>query len=232
MIEVKNLTYQYPGSDVPALKNLNIKFPREKVFALLGESGSGKTTFLNCIARFIKPTSGGIYIEGKNISEMTESELRRSLGVVFQKLNLFPHMTVLRNLTLAPEKAFGKDVKEAQQSAFEMLDRLGIKDLADRYPAQISGGQAQRVAIARGLMLEPQYMLLDEPTSALDAKTTGDFTEWLRELQTDTSFIIVTHDLPFAENIASHGIFIENGEVKSQGDVSEIVRDIESAISG
>ncbi len=231
MIEIKNLVYQYAGNDEATLKNLSVRFPREKVFALLGESGSGKTTFLNCIARFLTPTSGEIFIEERNIAEMTEAELRKILGVVFQKLNLFPHLTVLRNMTLAPEKVFGHALKETEKNAFNMLERLGIADLAERYPSHISGGQAQRVAIARGLMLEPDYMLLDEPTSALDAKTTGEFTSWLGELQVNTSFIIVTHDLPFAEEVASHGVFLENGEITATGYVKEIIHKIESTIT-
>ena len=145
MIEIKDLSYVYPNADEPVLKQISATFPRENVFAVLGQSGSGKTTLLNCIARFLHPTSGQIEIDGKDIASMDELEFRHTLGVVFQRLNLFPHLSVLRNLTLAPEKVFGTSLSDARKQAREMLERLGIGDLADRYPAQISGGQAQRV---------------------------------------------------------------------------------------
>lgn len=223
MISIRNLSYVYPNTDEPAIVDINADFPREHVFAVLGESGSGKTTLLNCIARFLKPTTGQITIDGTDIADMPKREFRRALGVVFQKLYLFPHMNVLKNMILAPTKAFKVAAKDATAMAIDMLKRLGIGDLADRYPSQISGGQAQRVAIARGLMLQPEYMLLDEPTSALDARTTGEFSAWLTELQADTSFIIVTHDLPFAAAVASHGVFLENGRIKATGAVEEII---------
>jgi polar amino acid transport system ATP-binding protein len=171
---------------------------------------------LNCIAKFIKPTKGTITIDGEDISSMDKKKFRTMLGVVFQKLNLFPHMTVMGNMTLAPTKVLDTPYSQAKKEAYGMLEKLSIADLADRYPSQISGGQAQRVAIARGLMLQPRYMLLDEPTSALDAQTTNDFASWLTELQEDTSFIIVTHDIPFAQLVASKGILMQDGKVKSE----------------
>jgi ABC-type polar amino acid transport system ATPase subunit len=231
VIEVRHLYYRYPNSEAAAIQDITVNFPSERVFALLGESGSGKTTLLNCMARFLVPTSGTILIEGRDIRDMPEKAYRRTLGVVFQNLNLFPHLNVLENMLLAPVKAFDHDPREAKQAAETMLTRLGIGDLAERYPSQISGGQAQRVAIARGLMLQPRYMLLDEPTSALDAKTTGEFTEWLSELQEDTCFIIVTHDLPFAEKVASHGVYLDGGHVKATGEVKEIIRQAEEVCS-
>lgn len=223
MIEISNLSYKYAGTSTPVLKNINIQLPQEHFFAILGQSGSGKTTLLNCIAKFLKPTTGSITIDGKDIKEMERKEFRSQLGVVFQRLNLFPHLTVARNLTLAPIKVLGKGEEEALKEAHEMLDRLSILELADRYPSQISGGQAQRVAIARALMLQPKYMLLDEPTSALDAQTTGEFAEWLGELQSETCFVIVTHDLPFASMAASYGLILEDGKVISKGNIKEIV---------
>ncbi len=225
MIEVKNLSYRYPGSKIPALKDISIQVPQEHFFAILGQSGSGKTTLLNCIARFLKPNKGNISINGKNIAKMERKEFRSQLGVVFQKLNLFPHLTVTQNLTLAPLKVLEKSEEETQKEAEDMLERLSIGELANRYPSQISGGQAQRVAIARALMLQPKYMLLDEPTSALDAQTTEEFAGWLEELQEDTCFIIVTHDLPFASMAASHGIIMEDGVVKSTGRIQQIIEE-------
>jgi len=225
VIEIRNLGFQYPHSDEPVLSDISVDFPRERTFAVLGESGSGKTTLLNCIARFLKPTHGEIKIEGEDIERIPKIRFRHTLGVVFQKLYLFPHLTVLQNMTLAPVKAFGQNLAEVRQAAVTMLKRLGIDDLSERYPSQISGGQAQRVAIARGLMLQPKYMLLDEPTSALDARTTGEFAQWLGELQEDTSFIIVTHDLPFAKEVATHGVFLDEGRVTKTGSVEQIINE-------
>jgi len=230
MIEIRNLSYQYPNGDEPAIRDITVTFPRERTYAVLGESGSGKTTLLNCVARFLVPTAGSIAIEGKDIAEMSETQFRRTLGVVFQKLYLFPHMTILKNMVLAPVKVFGQKHRKAEHAATAMLERLGIDDLSDRYPSQISGGQAQRVAIARGLMLQPQYMLLDEPTSALDAKTTGKFAQWLGELQEDTSFIVVTHDLPFARDVATRGLLLEMGQVQAAGNIREIIRHTRTAV--
>ncbi len=225
MIRIRDLSYVYPNSEEPAIAGINADFPRDRVFAVLGESCSGKTTLLNCIARFLTPSSGTITIDDQDIADLPEPKLRRALGVVFQKLYLFPHLTVHENMILAPVKAFGQTRNEAGRIAAEMLARLGIGDLGDRYPSEISGGQGQRVAIARGLMLQPQYMLLDEPTSALDARTTGEFARWLSELQSDTSFIIVTHDLPFAADVASRGVFLKAGRLKATGSVETIIQE-------
>lgn len=223
MIRIENLSYRYPGAEDDALKAIDIELPPDHVFAILGQSGSGKTTLLNCIARFLTPTRGQITIDGADIATMDRKRFRTHLGVVFQRLNLFPHLTVMRNLTLAPIKALDANETEAEKSAEEMLERLSIPELADRYPAQISGGQAQRVAIARGLMLQPRYLLLDEPTSALDARTTHEFSEWLGELHQDTCFVIVTHDLPFAKQTASRGVFLEEGHIRATGEVDGII---------
>ncbi|MDA3797601.1 MAG: ATP-binding cassette domain-containing protein [Kiritimatiellae bacterium] len=223
MIEIHDLSYKYPGSKVNALHDINVKLPPEHVFAILGHSGSGKTTLLNCIAQFLRPTIGKVTIDGQNIATIDKKTIHSIVGVVFQKLNLFPHLTVMKNMTLAPINALGIPEKQAQKSAMEMLEKLSIADLAQRYPLQISGGQAQRVAIARALMLQPRYMLLDEPTSALDSQTTSDFAEWLTELQEETCFIIVTHDLPFAQQVASHGIFLQDGVMKTEGNIQEII---------
>lgn len=225
MIDIKHLTFTYADGS-RALNDVSIRFPQEHIFAIMGSSGSGKTTLLNCMARFLEVDRGTIFFRGIDISDIAEMEFRERLGVVFQQLNLFPHMNVLENLMLAPMRVQNRSVKEARQAAMEMLDRLGIADLADHYPAQMSGGQAQRAAIARGLMLRPEAMLLDEPTSALDAETTHDFALWLKELQSDTSFIIVTHDLPFARQTAHQGVFMRDGQVINAGRISEILEQL------
>ena len=223
MIEVKNLNFRYSGNKKQTLKDISLKLPQEHFFAILGQSGSGKTTLLNCLAKFLKPSSGSITIDGKNIYSMNRMEFRIKLGVVFQKLNLFPHLTVTENLILAPTRVLGRDREKTLKDAKEMMKRLSIIELAERYPVQISGGQAQRVAIARALMLQPEYMLLDEPTSALDAQTTEEFAEWLNELQDETCFIIVTHDLPFASLTATHGLIMSEGKVTSTGSIKSII---------
>ena len=229
MIEVRNLCYTY-SDGTQALKNVSITFPQEHIFAIMGLSGSGKTTLLNCIARFLYPQEGTIYLDNENIADMDEITFRKQLGVVFQLLNLFPHLNVLENMMLAPQRVQGRSEAGARADAMEMLERLGIPELAENYPAQVSGGQAQRVAIARGLMLKPNVMLLDEPTSALDVKTTSEFAQWLRELQSDTSFIIVTHDLPFAEKTAEKGVFMSDGCVLENGRISDVLKQINGGI--
>lgn len=222
MIEIKNLSFRYSdGTD--ALIDFSASFPPEHIFAVLGESGSGKTTLLNCIGRFLTPHTGSICIDGQNINEMDETEFRRKIGVVFQDLYLFPHLTILENMTLAPCKVQNISTRQAEQEAREMLARLGIADIAHSYSAQVSGGQAQRAAIARGLMLKPEYMLLDEPTAALDAGTTKEFVNWLLELKEDSNFIIVTHDVPFAKSVASRGIYMQNGKKIYTGNIENII---------
>jgi general L-amino acid transport system ATP-binding protein len=225
MIKIENLSYTY-GDGTQALKDITVSFPEEHIFAIMGLSGSGKTTLLNCIAGFLEAQKGEIFWDNTRLSDMSEKRLRALLGVVFQRLNLFPHMTILENMTLAPCRLHGYSRQDAEREAMDMLERLEIIELADNYPAQVSGGQAQRVAIARGLMLKPKVMLLDEPTSALDVKITEEFGRWLRELKADTSFIIVTHDLPFAENVAKNGIFMENGQIRDSGSISEILTNL------
>jgi ABC-type polar amino acid transport system ATPase subunit len=222
MIEIEDLTYEYADGTV-ALDAVTVGFAPDHIVAVLGQSGSGKTTLLRCMGRFLTPTTGGIFIDGEDIIGMAEPRFRQTVGIVFQRLHLFPHLDIVGNLTLAPRKVQGLSAGAAATKAHEVLERLAIADLADSYPSQISGGQAQRAAIARGLVLEPAYMLLDEPTSALDANTTDDFAAWLRELQANTQFVIVTHDTLFAEKAASHGVLLHEGRLAAQGAITEIV---------
>lgn len=220
MIELKNVSFRYRRGPV-VLNDVTITLPREHIVAILGESGSGKTTLLNCIARFLRPQQGHILADGRDIADIDEVSFRRFVGVVFQDLYLFPHLTVIENLMLAPIQVLKQSADATRTEAMEMLERLSIADLAASYPAQISGGQAQRVAIARSLMLKPQYLLLDEPTSALDVQTTEAFAEWLRDLRFETTFGLVTHDLPFAQATASHAVLVDSGRVAWQGPMSD-----------
>ncbi|MDU9048224.1 MAG: ATP-binding cassette domain-containing protein [Candidatus Electrothrix sp. Rat3] len=223
MIEVQNVAYTY-ADGTKAVNDVSMTFPEQGIFAVMGLSGSGKTTLLNCIARFLSPQQGAILLDGQDIQDMKEVDFRQQVGVVFQHLNLFPHLNVLENMMLALERVQGRSKSEAKAEAMDILKRLNIGELAANYPAQVSGGQAQRVAIARGLALKPKFMLLDEPTSALDAATTSDFAQWLRELQEFTSFIIVTHDLPFAEQTAEQGVYMENGQLVEKGLLGEVLQ--------
>lgn len=223
MIEVKNVSYIY-ADGTRAVNDVSITFPEQGLFAIMGLSGSGKTTLLNCLARFLSPHEGAILLDGQDIQTMEESSFRSQVGVVFQHLNLFPHLNVLKNMMLALERVQGKTKAAAKAEAMDILQRLNIAELAESYPIQISGGQAQRAAIARSLALKPKFMLLDEPTSALDAATTSDFAQWLRELQAETSFIVVTHDLHFAEQAAEQGVLMENGQVLQQGRIKELLK--------
>lgn len=223
MLEVKNLCYRYFRGE-RVLKSISISFPREHILALLGESGSGKTTLLKCIGRFLKAESGRISLDGRDIQSFKEEEFRSSIGIVFQDLYLFPHLTVLENLTLALRLVRKVDKREADSRAMAILEKLNIGLIHGNFPAQISGGQAQRAAIARALALRPEYLLLDEPTSALDTKTSDEFGRWLLDLKEETTFIIVTHDVLFCEKIASAGAFIERGKIVASGSIADILK--------
>lgn len=221
MLKIENLTKTYSDGTV-GVDDVSVEIPREHIFAILGTSGAGKTTLLQCLGRFLAPSKGSIKLNDRDIRQIPMREFRSQLGIVFQQLHLFPHMTIEENLTLAPRVVYGEDPDKAGQKARETLAQLGIDDLADQYPSQISGGQAQRAAIGRGLLLRPDYLLLDEPTSALDINTTREFADWLVELKAETTFIIVTHDLPFAKRTAEHAVLMEKGKITASGKVAEV----------
>jgi len=227
MIKVEGVSFEY-GGGTEALQGVSIDFVPEHIFAVLGESGSGKTTLLKCLGRFLQPQAGSITFDGKDIYEMPEREFRQAIGIVFQDLYLFPHLTVRENMTLAPTKVLGKSLEQAVEESSEVLQRLGIEELADSYPSQVSGGQAQRAAIARGLVMQPSYLLLDEPTSALDAKTSDEFARWLVELKETTNFVIVTHDVLFAREVATRGVYLSGGRVHATGSVGEIIERVQA----
>ena len=223
MLELKNLRKVYSDGTV-GVDDVTVDIPKEHIFAILGTSGAGKTTLLQCLGRFLAPTSGKIILNGRDIQTIERREFRHLLGIVFQQLHLFPHLTILENLTLAPKVVYGTEEGAARKKAQETLEQLGIAELAASYPAAISGGQAQRAAIGRALLLEPEYLLLDEPTSALDINTTREFADWLVQLKSQTTFVIVTHDLPFARMTAQHAVLMEGGRISAQGTVDEVAK--------
>jgi polar amino acid transport system ATP-binding protein len=221
VLSVRDLSYKYPGG-TKALRDVGFDVGGGDIFAILGESGSGKTTLLRCIGRFLRPRRGTIQLDGRSVWDYKEREFRQRLGIVFQELNLFPHLTILQNMTLAPVRVLGQDGADAEKAAREMLERLRVVEISGRYPNQVSGGQAQRAAIARALMLKPECLLLDEPTSALDLGTTEEFAAWLLDLKEYTTFVVVTHDVPFAARVASSGVLLEGGAVVFTGPVAEV----------
>ena len=227
MIRVDGLEFTYPdGTTVLKEVTLELSFDNEgHITAIVGRSGSGKTTLLQCLARFLTPQQGTVEIDGVSAQSMTETHFRSKVGVVFQDLYLFPHLTVLNNLTLAPVKVAEVTEKQAEQEAREMLERVGVGDLHGSYPAQLSGGQAQRVAIARALLLKPDFLLLDEPTSALDINTTNALAKLLQSLSGSTNFIIVTHDIPFVRMVANRAVLIRDGRVVAH-DTTERVLEV------
>jgi len=225
MIKVNDLEFTYPdGTEVLKKVSLELSFDKEEhITAIVGRSGSGKTTLLQCLARFLVPKQGRIEIDGVATHSMTEAQFRSKVGVVFQNLFLFPHLTVLDNLTLAPVQVTGIAGKQAEQDARKMLERVGMGDQANSYPSQLSGGQAQRVAIARSLLLKPDFLLLDEPTSALDINTTNALAKLLQSLHDSTNFIIVTHDIPFVRRVAHRAVLIREGRVVTHDTIEKVM---------
>lgn len=222
LISVNNLQKHY--GDVHALNGVSIDINEGDVVFVVGPSGSGKSTFLRCLNRLEEPTDGTILFDGVNITDKkTNINLhRQKMGMVFQQFNLFPHMSVLKNLTLAPMKLQGKSKKDAEKQALELLERVGLKDRADAFPNQLSGGQKQRVAIVRALCMNPEVMLFDEPTSALDPEMVGEVLEVMRELANDNmTMIVVTHEIAFAKEIATRVIFMADGQIEEEGNASE-----------
>ena len=212
LIEVKHLGKSF-GS-IQVLKDINVDIHEGDVVFVVGPSGSGKSTFLRCLNRREEPTEGNIFFEGVDIvDKKTDIDRhRQKMGMVFQQFNLFPHMTILKNLTIAPMKLQGKSRQEAEATALELLDRVGLKDRADAYPSQLSGGQKQRIAIVRALCMKPEVMLFDEPTSALDPEMVGEVLNVMRELAKEKmTMVVVTHEMGFAREIATRVMFMDGG---------------------
>ena len=217
------------------LKGINLTVEPREVLVLLGPSGSGKSTFLRCINHLEKIHAGRLYVDGElvgyrqagdNIHELREREVARKraeIGMVFQRFNLFPHMTAVGNVAEAPVLVKGASKSEAVRRARELLDRVGLSDKCDAYPAQLSGGQQQRVAIARALAMDPKLMLFDEPTSALDPELVGDVLEAMKQLARDgMTMIVVTHEMGFAREVGDRVVFMDDGVVVEQGRPAEV----------
>ena len=218
MIDVKNLKKSF--GDVHVLKGITTHVNKGECICIIGPSGSGKSTFLRCLNLLEKPEEGEITVNGQQLLDpkLDVDKFRENVGMVFQHFNLFPNMTVLKNITLAPVRLGKWNVAEADQKARALLRRVGLEEKADVYPGKLSGGQKQRVAIARALAMNPQVLLFDEPTSALDPELTGEVLKVLRNLaDKKTTMIIVTHEMAFARDVASQVIFMDDGYILEQG---------------
>ena len=225
LIQVENLQKYYKGGEIKALDGVNADIRRGKVVVVIGPSGSGKSTFLRCLNLLEIPTGGTIRLDGTDITDPKNdiNLYRQKMGMVFQHFNLFPHMTILKNMTLAPMKLLHRSQAEAERKAMELLARVGLADRANSYPSQLSGGQKQRVAIVRALMMEPEVMLFDEPTSALDPEMVGEVLEVMRDLAKDgMTMVVVTHEMGFAKEVANHVMFMADGKLLEEGSPEEI----------
>ena len=222
LIKVDNLCKSFDNVDV--LKGINAEIHKGDVIVVIGASGSGKSTFLRCLNRLEEPTGGKIYFEGTDITDpsVNINVHRQKMGMVFQQFNLFPHMTVLKNLTLGPIKLLKKSKPEAEKRAMELLERVGLADRATAYPSQLSGGQKQRIAIVRALCMEPDVMLFDEPTSALDPEMVGEVLEVMKQLAKEgMTMVVVTHEMGFAREVGTSVVFVDDGVIVEQGEPKE-----------
>ena len=223
MISVRGLHISFGENHV--LKGINFDLEKGERVAIVGPSGAGKSTFLRSLNLLEIPTEGTILFDGENITDpKTNINVhRQKMGMVFQHFNLFPHMTVLKNMTIAPMKLLGKTKEEAEKKAMELLERVGLSDRADSYPSQLSGGQKQRVAIVRALCMEPEVMLFDEPTSALDPEMVGEVLDVMKELAEEgMTMVVVTHEMGFAKEVADRVIFMDSGVIVEENVPGEI----------
>ncbi|EMY34070.1 ABC transporter-like protein [Arthrobacter crystallopoietes BAB-32] len=223
-IEVRNLCKNFGDNEV--LKGIDFHVDQGEVVCVIGPSGSGKSTLLRCVNRLEEPTSGTVLVEGVDITdpETDLDKIRTRIGMVFQQFNLFPHLSVLRNLTLAQQRAKKRSKAEAEEIARKNLEKVGLGNRENAYPAQLSGGQQQRVAIARALSMNPDMMLFDEPTSALDPELVGDVLGVMRQLADEgMTMMVVTHEMGFAREVGDRVVFMDGGVVVEQGDPKEVL---------
>ena len=223
MITVKNLHKSFHGTDV--LKGINETIHKGEKVVVIGPSGSGKSTFLRCLNLLETPTEGEVWVEGNNITapKTDIDKVRQKMGMVFQHFNLFPHLTVKKNITLAPTTLKLQTEEEAGENAMRLLKRIGLEEKADSYPNQLSGGQKQRIAIIRALAMNPDVMLFDEPTSALDPEMVGEVLELMKELAREgMTMVCVTHEMGFAREVATRVLFMDNGVITEQAPPEEL----------
>ena len=224
IIKTENLSKCFKET-IHALNNVSTEIKKGEVVVIIGPSGSGKSTFLRSLNLLEEPTDGHIYFEGTDIMDpKTDINLmRQKMGMVFQQFNLFPHMTVLKNMTLAPIKLLKMSKEDAEEKALKLLERVGLKDRANAYPSQLSGGQKQRVAIVRALCMNPDVMLFDEPTSALDPEMVGEVLDVMKQLAKEgMTMIVVTHEMGFAREVADEVVFMDGGQIIERGTPDEI----------
>ena len=225
LIETVNLKKYFQKGEIKALDGINSQVHRGEVVVVVGPSGSGKSTFLRCLNLLEIPTEGTISFEGVGITNpKTNINIhRQKMGMVFQHFNLFPHMTVLKNMTIAPMKLLGKSKEEANRKAFELLERIGLSDRANAYPSQLSGGQKQRVAIIRALCMNPDVMLFDEPTSSLDPEMVGEVLDVMKQLAKDgMTMVVVTHEMGFAREVGTRVFFMDYGKIVEENSPEEL----------
>ena len=223
MISVKNLRKSFHGTEV--LKGITTEVDRGDVVCIIGPSGSGKSTFLRCLNRLETPDSGEILLDGVDLMDRKTDldRQRRKMGMVFQQFNLFPHMSILKNLTVSPVMLKKTPQAEAEAKAMQLLERVGLADRAGDYPAQLSGGQKQRVAIVRALCMEPEVMLFDEPTSALDPEMVGEVLDVMRELaESGMTMVVVTHEMGFAREVGNRVLFMDGGIIREENAPAEL----------
>ena len=225
LIKAENLQKYFNGGDIKALDGVNAEIRKGEVVVVIGPSGSGKSTFLRCLNLLETPTGGHILFDGTDITDpQTNINVHRQrMGMVFQHFNLFPHMNILKNMTIAPMKVLGRKKEDAEKQAAELLTRVGLEDRADAYPSQLSGGQKQRIAIVRALCMNPDVMLFDEPTSALDPEMVGEVLDVMKQLARDgMTMVVVTHEMGFAREVGDRVIFMDEGKIVEENKPTEI----------
>ncbi len=224
LIRIDGLEKQYPNG-FKALNGITTDIKKGEVVVVIGPSGSGKSTFLRCLNLLEIPTGGQIFVDGTDITDKHTDidKYRQKMGMVFQHFNLFPNMTILRNMTIAPMKLKHVPKAEAEEKAMELLKRVGLEERANSYPSQLSGGQQQRIAIVRALCMEPEVMLFDEPTSALDPEMVGEVLDVMKDLAKEgMTMVTVTHEMGFARDVADRILFIDHGQILEQGPPAEL----------
>ena len=232
LIVVKDVKKYYKGEVIKALDGINLTINEGEVVVIIGPSGSGKSTMLRCLNLLEIPTDGEIIFEGENLlgKKTNIDKHRQKMGMVFQHFNLFPHMTVMKNMTIAPTKLKIKNKEEAEAKAKELLEVVNLADRAEAYPKQLSGGQKQRIAIARALCMDPEVMLFDEPTSALDPEMVGEVLNVMKELATTgLTMIIVTHEMAFARDVSTRTIFMDQGYIVEDAPPAELFKNPKNA---